>query len=115
MKNKWCITYLSTGTNNLGWQKILRNFIGLVSKACLLLEIYKAREATLIIQIPYSYIRSKVKYLCYYRIHRRNKLFGNLEKIQKNFTSEIRGLGVMDSNKQLKKLGIYSMATNTET
>ena len=76
-------------------------------KAGLLLRIFKTREAGPMLKMFNSYIRRKVEYcILIWNPHKKEDI-NKLERIQKNFTSKIRGLKQMDYHEILKKLRPY--------
>ena len=61
-----------------------------------------------------SYIQSKLQYCSLIWNPHKKEDIDKIERIQRNFTSKIRGLEQMDYHERLKKLGLYSLERRRE-
>ena len=61
-----------------------------------------------------TYIRSKIDYCCLVWSPWYAKDIDKIERIQKNFTSKIEGLDMLDYHERLKKLNLYSLERRRE-
>ena len=84
------------------------------SKSGLLLRTFKTREAVPMMTMFNSYIRSKMEYCSLIWNPHKKEDIDRIERIQKNFTSKINGLGEVDYHERLKRLGIYSLERRRE-
>ena len=80
----------------------------------MLLRTFETREARPMMNMFNSYIRSKLEYCSMIWNPHKKEEIDKIERIQKHFTSKIRGLEHMDYHERLKKLGIYSLERRRE-
>ena len=83
-------------------------------KAGILLRTFETREAQPMMKMFNSYIRSKLEYCSLIWNPHKKEDIDKIERIQKHFTSKIKGLEHMDYHERLKKLGLYSLERRRE-
>ena len=80
----------------------------------MLLRVFKTRESELMLKMFNSYVRSKVEYCSVIWNPWKKEDIDRLERIQKNFTSKIKGMENLDYHERLRKLGMYSLERRRE-
>ena len=80
----------------------------------LLLRNFRTREAMPMMKMFNSHIRSKIEYCSLIWTPWKKEDIDKLERIQKNFTSKIKGLEELDYHQRLKKLKLYSLERRRE-
>ena len=80
----------------------------------LLLRSFETREEKEMILMYNSHIRSKMEHASLIWNPMGKEDIDNIEGIQQNFTSKIRGMEDLDYHQRLKKLGMYSLERRRE-
>ena len=88
---------------------LLRNI-----KAGLLLRTFKTREAEPMLKMFNSFIRSKLDYCSIIWNPDKKEEIDKIERIQKNFTSKIKGLEEKNYHERLRILKLYSLERRRE-
>ena len=83
-------------------------------KAGMLLRTFETREVCPMLKMFNSFIRSKLEYCSMIWNPHKKEEIDKIERIQRNFTSKIKGLEQMDYHERLKKLGLYSLERRRE-
>ena len=83
-------------------------------KAGLLLRTFKTREAEPMMKMFNSFIRSKLDYCCLIWNPDKKEEIDKIERIQRNFTSKIKGLEEKNYHERLEILKLYSMERRRE-
>ena len=83
-------------------------------KSGMLLRTFETREAQPMMKMFNSYIRSKLEYCSLIWNPHKKEDIDKIERIQKHFTSKIRGLENLNYHERLKKLGLYSLERRRE-
>ena len=80
----------------------------------LILRTFHSREPEVMLKLFNTYIRSKLEYCCSVWSPSLQKEINELERIQKTFTSKIKGLENLDYHQRLKSLKLYSLERRRE-
>ena len=80
----------------------------------MLLRTFHSREPDLMLRLFNTYIRSKIEYCCSVWSPTLQKEINELERLQKTFTSKIKGMENLDYHQRLKELKLYSLERRRE-
>ena len=80
----------------------------------MIMRTFHSREPELMLRIFNTYIRSKIEYCCSVWSPSLQKEINELERIQKTFTSKIKGMENLDYHQRLKALKLYSLERRRE-
>ena len=83
-------------------------------KAGLLLRTFKTRDAEPMMKMFNSFIRSKLDYCSLIWNPDKKEEIDKIERIQRNFTSRIRGMEGKNNHERLKILKLYSLERRRE-
>ena len=83
-------------------------------KQGIILRKFVTRKEEPMMKMFKTYIRSKIDYCCLVWSPWYAKDIDKIERIQKNFTSKIEGLDMLDYHERLKKLNLYSLERRRE-
>ena len=80
----------------------------------MILRTFTTREPEIMLKLFNTYIRSKIEYCCSIWSPTLQNEINQLERIQKTFTSKIRGMEEKDYHERLKALKLYSLERRRE-
>lgn len=80
----------------------------------MLLRTFSIRERDPMLKMFNTYIKSKLDYCCVVWSPVRQKWIYELGKIQKSFTSKLKGIEDLDYHERLRKLNMYSLERRRE-
>ena len=78
------------------------------------LKVFKTRKPELWIKMFNSYVRSRLEYCSLVWNPWKKEDIDKLERVQKNFTSKIKGLENLNYHQRLKRLRMYSLERRRE-